>query len=316
MTYRNLSNIFKTILAVAFLAIVPGMGMAQTNNFSDIKPGSILFFNRYTSNPINPLLGDTQINITNLNQNKAVALHFYMIDGSSCSVADSGTSLAPSQTLTYLMSDFDPGTFGYMIVVAENAGTDTIPGTGLPTQHNWLAGTAMVREFDGRQAILSAISIAKVSAGDIAPDPDGQYRLKFNGAIYDKLPQTLAIPSFDSPVSTTTFLYVYAPSTNIYVGDATAASIFALVFNDASGSPLSGSFSLTCYRQDSLANYFRGGGVTRQVPNSGRTGWVRLHSANAPILGSVISRNSMFQGGYNLTAIALFGNHEIVVPNF
>jgi len=309
MTYRNLSNIFKTILAVAFLAILPGVGLAQTNNYSDIKPGSVLFFNRFTSNPINPLLGDTQINITNLNQSKSIALHFYMVDGSSCSVADSGTSLAPSQTINYLMSDYDPGIFGYLIVVAEDM------DTGLPTQHNWLAGTALIREFDGRQAILSAISICKVSAGNITADPDGLYRLKFNGATYDKLPQTLAIPSFDSPVSTTSYLYIFSPSTNIYVGDATSATISGLVFNDASGT-ISGSLTLTCYRQDSLSNYFRGGAVTRQAPNAGRTGWVRLHSANAPIMGSVISRNSMFQGGYNLTAIALYGSHEIVVPYY
>jgi hypothetical protein len=311
MTYRNLSNIFKTILAVAFLAIVPGMGMAQTlsNNYSDIKPGSILFFNRFTSNPTNPLLGDTQINITNLNQSKSIALHFYMVDGSSCSVADSGTSLAPSQTISYLMSDYDPGIFGYLIVVAQDM------ETGLPTQHNWLAGTSLVREFDGRQAVLSAISIGKLTIGNITADPDGLYRLKFNGATYEKLPQTLAVTSFDSQVSTTSFMYIYSPSSNIYVGEANTASISTLLFNDSSQS-LSGSFSLTCYRQDSFMTFFsRGGGINRHV-TPGRTGWIRLHSSSAPILGSVISRNSMFQGGFNLTAIALFGNHEIVVPNF
>jgi len=219
MSYRNLSTTIRSLITISILALLPVIVEAQSlsNNYSDIKPGSVLFFNRFTSNPVNQMLGDTQINLTNLNQSKAIDLHFYLIDGSSCSVADFGSSLNASQTISFLMSDFDPGIFGYMIVVAEDA--------GLPTQHNWLTGIAQVREFDGRQGILSAISIGKLTAGPIAPDLDGQYRLKFNGAIYEKLPQVLAVPSFDSQVTTTSFLYIYSPSPNIYTGDTNTVTL-------------------------------------------------------------------------------------------
>ncbi|MFM8393888.1 MAG: hypothetical protein ACKOB4_08195 [Acidobacteriota bacterium] len=309
MSYRNLSTTIRSLITISILALLPVIVEAQSlsNNYSDIKPGSVLFFNRFTSNPVNQMLGDTQINLTNLNQSKAIDLHFYLIDGSSCSVADFGSSLNASQTISFLMSDFDPGIFGYMIVVAEDA--------GLPTQHNWLTGIAQVREFDGRQGILSAISLGKLTAGPIAPDLDGQYRLKFNGAIYEKLPQVLAVPSFDSQVTTTSFLYIYSPSPNIYTGDTNTVTLSTLLYNDASQS-LSGSFSLTCYRQDSFMTIFnRGGGINNRVP-AGRTGWIRMASSSAPILGSVISRNSVFQGGYNLPAVSLYGSFEILVPNF
>ena len=309
MSYRNLSTTIRSFIAISVLTLLPVIVEAQSlsNNYSDIKPGSVLFFNRFTSNPINQMLGDTQISLTNLNQSKAIDLHFYLIDGSSCSVADFGSSLNASQTISFLMSDFDPGIFGYMIVVAEDA--------GLPTQHNWLTGIAQVREFDGRQGILSAISIGKLTAGPIAPDLDGQYRLKFNGAVYEKLPQVLAVPSFDSQVTTTSFLYIYSPSPNIYTGDTNTVTLSTLLYDDASRS-LSGSFTLTCYRQDSFMTIFnRGGGINNRVP-AGRTGWIRMASSSAPILGSVISRNSVFQGGYNLPAVSLYGSYEILVPNF
>ncbi|MEY4168573.1 MAG: hypothetical protein RIR52_2397 [Acidobacteriota bacterium] len=291
------------------LSTLPVIVNAQSlsNNYSDIKPGSILFFNRFTSNPVNTLQGDTQINLTNHNQSKAIDLHFYVVDGSSCSVADFGTALNASQTITFLMSDFDPGIFGYLIVVAEDL--------GVPIQHNWLTGTALIREFDGRQGALSAVSIGKLTSGPITPDPDGEYRLKFNGSVYEKLPQVLAISSVDSQVSTTSYLYIYTPSTNVYVGSSSSISVATLLFNDASQS-LSGSFSVGCYRQDSFITVFnRGGGINRHIP-AGRTGWIRMSASGGPILGSVIMRNSLFQGGYNIPAISLYSSHEIVVPNF
>jgi len=311
MSYRNLPTAIAMAVAICALSALTTKVNAQTtclqNNFSDIKPGSILFFNRFTSNPINPMQGDTQINLTNHHQSKGIDLHFFIVDGSSCSVADFGTSLNASQTISFLTSDFDPGIFGYMIVVAEDL--------GVPTQHNWLTGTALVREFDGRQGALSAVSIGKLSAGPISPDADGSYRLKFNNSVYERLPQILAISSVDSQVTTTSYLYIYTPSTDVYTGSSSSITVTTLLYDDASRS-LSGSFSVGCYRQDSFSTIFnRGGGINRHIP-AGRTGWIRMSGSGGPILGSVITRNAMFQGGYNLPAISLYSNHEIEIPVF
>lgn len=310
MTSRFLSSLTRIAFAIAILFVLQGGGSAQTlsNNYSDIKPGSILFFNRYTSNPANPQQGDTQFNITNLNQSKDALIHLFLIDGSTCSVADFGLSLTPNQTISILMSDYDPGIYGYMIAVAESF------DTGLPTQFNWLAGSAYIRENDGRKAILPAISIGKVSAGDIAPT-NGEYKLKFNGADYEKLPSGLAVISFDSQVLAQSTLYIYTPPTNLFFGDVTTVNVFTLLYDDAEKS-LSSSFTVTCYRQDSFITLFnRGGGINRHVP-PGRTGWLKFSASGGPILGSVITRGAVFEGGYNLHAFALLGSYEITLPVF
>jgi len=276
---------------------------AQTNsnNFSDSKPGSVLFFNRFSSNPINPAQGDTQISITNFNQSAPISLHFFLVDGGTCSVANFGTSLTQAQTTSFLMSDYDPGVFGYLIVVAESM------TTGRPTNFNFLGGVAHIRENDGRIGALP---------GDITPDPvTSEFKLKFNGSDYERLPTILAVTSFDSQVSVSSFLYIYSPPTDLYFGESdNTVNIFCLIYNDAEQSR-SSSFSLSCYRQDSLANIFnRSGGINQHVP-PGRSGWIRLSGSGSPILGSLITRSSRFGGGYNLHAISLT-THEIRVPVF
>src|SRR4030095_8787 len=80
--------------AIGALILFSSLALAQTypvgaSHLSDMKPGSVLFFNKYSSNPGNPDQGDTQINITNTNQTDDAAVHLFLVNGSSCSVADS-----------------------------------------------------------------------------------------------------------------------------------------------------------------------------------------------------------------------------------
>ncbi len=307
MKSSRLTDLTGMLMIVAtFVLLTPAAGaQSLQNNYSDLKPSSILFFNRYTSNPANPLQGDTQFNLTNFNQSSEAFIHLYLIDGSTCGVADFGFSLTPNQTASILMSDYDPGIFGYMIAVA--VGT-----SGKPTQFNWLAGTTYIRETDGRQAVLQAIGIAKLSSGDITP-VNGEYKIRFNGADYEKLPSVLAVTSFDSQVVSSSSLYIYSPPTNLYFGDVTSVNVFTLLYDDAEKSR-SSSFTINCYRGESFLSLFnRGGGINNHVP-AGRTGWMRFSASGGPILGSVIGRGPVFGGGYNLHAIGLYGSHEIVVP--
>ena len=310
-TMQKRSKIVFGFALLLSLATPQILTFAQTNSYSDSKPGSILFFNRFSSNPVNPAQGDTQISITNFYQSAPISLHFFLVDGGTCSVANFGTMLTQAQTTTFLMSDYDPGVFGYLIVVAESM------TSGRPTSFNWLGGVAHIRENDGRIGALPAISIAKVSAGDVSPDPvTSELKLRFNGSEYDRLPTVLAVTSFDSQVSVSSFLYIYSPPTNLYFGESgNTVNIFCLIFNDTEQSR-SSSFSLNCYRQDSLTNIFnRSGGINQHVP-PGRSGWIRLSGSGSAILGSLMTRSSRFGGGYNLHAITLLGNHEIRVPVF
>lgn len=309
MTQQFVKRLINPALLLCALTFLSTAAFAQypIGHVSDMKPSSVLFFNRYTSNPSNPAMGDTQINITNTSQNSSAALHLFLVDGSTCGIADLGLSLTPNQTISFLMSDFDPGVQGYAVCVATDGST--------PTQFNFLVGTAYVRETDGRQAILQAIGFAKKSPGPIEAKLDGSFSLLFNGVDYEQLPTQLAVSSFNSQATETSNLIIYSPSANLTIGAVDTVNVFTLIYDDAEKS-ISSSFSVRCYRNTSFTALFnRGGGINSRVP-AGRTGWIRLNATSRPILGSVITRGPVFQGGYNLHALSLLSSYEITLPVF
>lgn len=308
-TFRYLIN---SALMVAALTLMTTAAFAQAypignSHLSDMKPGSVLFFNRYSSNPTNPQQGDTQINITNISQTLSASIHLFLVDAGSCSIADSFMGLTPNQTGSFLASDFDPGFQGYIVAVAT--------GGGGPTQQNTLIGTAFIRETDGSTGYLQAIAIAKRSAGDVIPDIDGNTSLVFNGVEYEQLPTVLALATFNSQTTDSTNLAIYSPSSNLIIGAVSTVSVFSLLYNDVEVA-LSSSFTISCYRYGTLTALFnRGGGINRHVP-AGRTGWIRFTASGRPILGSVLGRGPVFNGAHNLHAITLLSSYTIQVPSF
>lgn len=307
-TFRRFINL--TILVCA-LAMLSTAAFAQypigQSSIGDMKPGSVLFFSRYSSNPANPSLGDTQINITNVNQSAAAQVHLFMVDGSTCSIADSFVGLTPNQTASFLVSDYDPGISGYIVGVAV--------GGGGPTQFNHLIGSEFIRETNGTTAYLQAMTVAKRSAGDVVPDGNGQTVLNFNGVDYEQLPSSLAVATFNSQTVDSNMLSIFSPSTNLMIGGVTPTSVFTLLYNDAEVA-ISSSFTVNCYLYNSFTSLFnRGGGINRHVP-SGRTGWIRMTASGRPIMGSVFGKGPVFVGGHNLHALALLGSYSIIVPSF
>ncbi|MGH9802661.1 MAG: hypothetical protein ACRD82_20025 [Blastocatellia bacterium] len=277
------------------------------SSIGDMKPGSVLFYSRYSSNPANPAMGDTQINITNVNQSAGTSVHLYLVDGATCSIADSFIGLTQNQTASFLVSDFDPGITGYIVAVAT--------GGGGPTQFNSLIGSEFIRETNGTTAYLQAITVAKRSAGDVVPDVNGQTVLIFNGVDYEQLPSALAVATFNSQTQDTNSLSIFSPANNLLIGGVVSTSVFTLLYNDAEVA-ISTSFTVNCYRYETFTSLFnRGGGINRHVP-SGRTGWIRMTASGRPILGSVFGRGPVFVGGHNLHAIALLGSYSITVPSF
>src|SRR5262249_44442075 len=189
-----------------------------------MKPGSVLVFNKYTSNPGNPDQGDTQISITNTNQTDDAAAHLFLVDGATCSVADSFIFLTANQTTSFRVSDFDPGVTGYIVAVAVAGGS--------PTQFNWLIGDEYIRESNDRVANLAAVSIARVSSADVTADMDGTASLIFNGTEYERLPASVALSSFNSQADANTQVNIYVPSSNLITGGASTTSVFTLVYDD------------------------------------------------------------------------------------
>lgn len=307
-TFRRFINLTIVVCALAMLSTV---AFAQypigQSSFGDLKPGSVLFYSRYSSNPANPSMGDTQINITNVSQNAAASVHLFMVDGATCSIADSFVGLTPNQTASFLVSDYDPGISGYIVAVAV--------GPGGPTQFNHLIGSEFIRETNGVSAYLQAMTVAKRSAGDVVPDGSGQTVLNFNGVDYEQLPSSIAVATFNSQTVDSNMLSIFSPSTNLMIGGVVSTSVFTLLYNDAEVS-LSSSFTVNCYLYNSFVALFnRGGGINRHVP-SGRTGWIRMTASGRPIMGSVLGKGPVFTGGHNLHALALLGSYSIIVPSF
>lgn len=308
--FRRLINL---ALIISALALVSTAALAQSyplgsSHLSDIKPGSVLFFNRYTSNPSNPQQGDTQINLTNTSQNLDTTVHLFLVDGSTCSVADSFVSLTPNQTTSFLMSDFDPGVQGYVVAVAVNG--------GLPTQFNWLIGDEYIRETDGRAYNLPAISIAKRSAGDIESDGNSTAVMTFNGVEYEQLPASAAVSSFNSQATDSTQLLVYIPSPNLIIGATlTTNSIFTLIYDDTER-VFSTNVRVVCYGTINLSSLRIAGGAISTIIPAGRTGWIRFNGGGRPVLGATVQRGPVFTGGHNFHTLTTLSSYQIAIPAF
>lgn len=274
---------------------------------NDIRPGSVLFFTRYTSNGNSPQQCDSQVSITNVNAYQSAEIHMFLVDGASCTVADFFLSLTPNQTTSFLMSDWDPGVQGYVVAVATSGGT--------PAQFNSLIGTVYIREQDGRQAVLPAITVSKISAGPIQQKMDGTYSLLFNGAEYERLPSSLALSNFNSPVTSQGYLLLISPTSDLTFGAVNSINIFTLLYDDKE-TPFSSSISVSCILYSPLSVVFGRGGLISRVVPAGRTGWARFTATSKPILGSFLMKDSVFQGGHNLPALALLSSYEMTLPVF
>ncbi|HZS10261.1 MAG TPA: hypothetical protein VFD58_35865 [Blastocatellia bacterium] len=301
-----------TTLALVFCALaLLGLPALAQDFPNDIRPGSVLFFNRYTSSASNPSAEDTQINITNTDPSRTIDVHLFLVDGSSCSVADSIITLTGSQTTCFLTSDLDPGTKGYIVAVA-TAG-------GFPTQFNFLLGTAYIRESDGRLADLPAVTIRKTQPGTVSDPGDGVANMVFDGGAtansYDKLPGTVAISAFNSQTTDSTIFALYSPAANLLTGENPSISIFALMFNQLEVSR-SLTFRIGCYTTTALTSLRVLNGLNTFIPR-GSCGWMKMNATNGrPLLGMVQSKGPIFNGGRNLSVLTLAPAYTITVPAF
>lgn len=299
-----------TSLALILCAVVLCSLAAVAQDPNDLKPGSVLFFNRYTSSASNPAAEDTQINITNTNQSLSIDVHLFLVDGSSCSVADSYVSLTGSQTTYFLASDFDPGVKGYIVAVA-TAG-------GLPVQHDFLLGVAYIRESDGRFTDLPAVTLKKKLAGTVTDPGDGSAVITFDGGAgansYDKLPGTVAISAFNSQTTDSTIFAVYSPANDLRTGENPTVSIFGLMFNQLEASR-SLTFRANCYTTFTLKSLRVLSGIDNFIPR-GSNGWLKMSSTSRPLLGMTHSKGPVFNGGRNLSVLTLYPTFSITVPAF
>ncbi len=314
-------------LSCVILAADPGLDLPNdpalrfNSQISDQKKGSVLIYNLYSSDAQGGAASNTRINITNTNASAGTAVHLFFVDGTSCSVADSYICLTPNQTASFLASDIDPGTVGYLLAIA----TDR---DGIPTAFDYLIGDEYVKLGTGHAANLGAeaISVAVLPLL-ILPSNDGAYaQLFFDSLCYGALPRALAIDSIGSRADgNDTLLVVNRIGGNYAIGAATIGSLFGLMYDDAEAVFSFSIASSNCQLRGSISNSFpRTTPRVESIIPAGRTGWAKIWSASeAGLVGAVLNRNantatssSAFSGGRNLHKLTLTPNVTITVPIF
>ncbi|MCI0337175.1 MAG: HYR domain-containing protein [Acidobacteria bacterium] len=149
------------------------------------KAGSVLFFHKFISDTGRPNQVNTLLTLTNTNPRDTVSVRVFFV--SDCVVADRFVTLVANQSHTLLASREVPGKTGYAIAMAVNS-------QGLPTQFNWLIGSANLRDEWAHEASHNAFAIAKRSAGPLVLNASGRAaEMLFNGADYDRLPKLAAV---------------------------------------------------------------------------------------------------------------------------
>ena len=258
--------------------------------------------------------------MTNTDPTRAVNVHLFFVDGASCSVADASLCLTQNQTTTFLASDLDPGTTGYLIVVA-------VDRNGCPASANYLIGDEYVKFASGHAANLPAESFQALAGGLPACDETSITAvINFDGVSYTRAPRVVAIDNLaDRASGNDTLLILNRIGGNLATGADKIGAITGLLYDDNERG-LSFTFNPgTCQFRSSLSNNFpRTAPRFEQVIPAGRSGWLKLWMANdGGLLGAVINFNpnaganaGAFNQGHNLHRLTLTTNASLTIPVF
>ncbi len=327
-------NISTVNLTINQVNLGPGEFYRARTEISTTKPGSVLFFGFYVSAPGDPNSTNTRVNITNIHPTQGVALHLFFVDGESCSVADAFLCLTPNQTHSFLMSDVDPGTSGYVMAIAVDGPPGFAEGrnTGCPISFNYLIGHANIKLVSSpmRETELEAESVMAEFGSPLPTcDPNSPtVTLPFNGTFtgYNCLPRVLAASNIPSRGDgNDTLLVITRIGGNLATSAATLGPISGILYDDAEN-PFSFSFSSgACQFRSSLSNSFpRTTPRFDQIIPAGRSGWLKLWGANdIGIIGATINRNdnkrmaaNAFEGGHMLHILTLTPSVTVTIPLF
>lgn len=348
-TSHKLTNLLLALLALFAVgttasAADPGLPYPQNSAISDQKAGSVLIYNVYISSIANPGTENTRINITNTNDSEDVFVHFFFVDGSNCSVADSYVCLTKSQTMTFNMSDTDPGVMGYVVAVATFA-------NGCPRAFNWLIGDEYVKFATGHAANLGAEAVSAIDAGTngggydvngnpilVPGGPDGKLdglvcdpatasnaTLRFDDKMYNALPRVLALDHIMARGDgNDTLLIVNRIGGSLLTSASGIGDVFGLMY-DPLENPASFTTSGGCQFKRSLTNTFpRTTPRFEQFIPSGAYGWMKFWATNDnALLGAAINYNpnagsnqNAFNGGHNLHKLTFTTTNTLSLPVF
>ncbi|MDX2041468.1 MAG: hypothetical protein SF097_09470 [Acidobacteriota bacterium] len=280
----------------------------------DQKPGSVLFFNRYTSSASNPTRENSTLNITNTNSTTQAFVRLFLVSGTTCQTTELQLCLAAQETVSLLMSDFDPGVKGYAMAVATNS-------QGQPIQFNWLTGNVVVKQTASNSggpysSMLGAVALAKRKDGAIA-NVNGFAEMTFDDVNYDRLPGQIAFDSVPSQVGATnlTVVSVYRPLTDFSSIPNAAVQITGWSKNNSGQVATSaGNLNSTCYSDVLMSTFRLQPTVINQFVPTGTTAWFAASSVDLlPLMGSQFNTGE-FNGGNNARPLTFSAEYKIRIP--
>lgn len=280
----------------------------------DQKPGSVLFFNRYTSNASNPTRENSTINITNTSPTTQAFVRLFLVSGTTCQTTELQLCLAAQETVSLLMSDFDPGVKGYAMAVATNS-------QGQPIQFNWLTGNVVVKQTASNSggpysSLLGAVALAKRKDG-VIPNVNGLAEMIFDDVNYDRLPGQIAFDSVPSQVGAAnlTVVSVYRPLTDFSSVPSAAVQITGWSKNNSGVVATSaGNQNSTCYTDVTMSTFRLQPTVINQFIPPGSTAWFAASAVDLlPLMGAQFNTGE-FNGGNNARPLTFSAEYRIRIP--
>jgi uncharacterized repeat protein (TIGR01451 family) len=276
---------------------------------SNQNAGSVLFYNVYTSGAANSAVQNTRINITNTNSSSAAIVHLFFVDGATCAVADVFFCLTASQTMSFLASELDPGTTGYLIAVA-------VDNKGCPVEFNHLIGDEYVKFQSGHAGNLGAEAFSALPGGlTQCQAGSAAATLNFDGVSYDRAPRVLALDNIQNQADgTETILVINRLGGNLATGAATIGPGFGVFFSSTEPpTPISFAFNPnTCQFLTSISALIRAAG----------SGWLKLWGVNElGLLGASFNFSAntstnpaSHNGAHNLHKLTLTPAASLTMP--
>lgn len=323
MSFGSPRSTLVAIFALAFVncgvaaAQGPGEAYPATAEVSDQKAGSVLLYPYYTSTS-GSNTERTRVNISQTADTATrVGMFFIRSNGS---VAARNFCLAPKQTFSFLVSEFDPDNSGYILLVSVDA-------NGCPVAANTLIGDASVKRASGHSASLTAYAYAALFTGTLSGcgPTSTTANVNLDGVAYNRSPRTVAIDKVRSRADgNDTLLILNRVGGSLATGFIGGIGDVSGTLFDESGA--AHSFAFNAGEAQLVRSISRTFPVTapsfETVVPAGTVGWMKMAGdADIGLLGAVVNYNpnanaqaSAFNGGHGLRALTVTPAGSFVIP--